>query len=363
MKRHIHPLHDQSQTLWEAICSMDNLKAAHQNARKGKGWYKEVKMVDADPTYYLGQLQQMLLSKTYQTSEYQTFIKDDGRKQRLIYKLPYFPDRICQWAILQVIEPILMNHLTADTYSAIPGRGIHDCYYKLKTAMQTDVPHTQYCLKLDVHHYYPSIDHAILKEKYRRLFKDDDLLWLLDEIIDSTHGDKGIPIGNYLSQYSGNYYLSAFDHWMKEVKHVKYYFRYMDDIVILHESKEYLHQLYREIDEHFRKELKLTIKGNWQVFSTFVRGVDYVGYRLFLNYSLLRKETCKQFKRKMVAINKKRLKGEPLTYSEWCSINSYKGWLIHCDGYRLQQKYIKPIERYASTYYIQNVKGKGENHG
>lgn len=75
------------------------------------------------------------------------------------------------------------------------------------------------------------------------------------------------------------------------------------------------------------------------------------------------KDTCKQFKRKMVAINKKRLKGEPLTYSECCSINSYNGWLIHCDGYRLTQKYIKPLEKYASNYYIQNVKGKGENHG
>lgn len=363
MKRHSHPIDNDSCTLWDAICSMDNLKAAHKNAKKGKGWYQEVKQVDSNPEYYLGLLQNMLINKTYHTSEYQTFYKTEGNKERLIYKLPYFPDRICQWAVLQVIEPILLRNFTADTYSAIPGRGIHLCFYRLQEAMQKDVKGSQYCLKIDAKQYYPSIDHAILKEKYRRLFKDDDLLWLLDEVIDSTPGEAGIPIGNYLSQYSGNFYLSAFDHWIKEVKGVKHYFRYMDDIVILHESKEYLHRLRKEIDEYFHTKLKLTIKENWQVFPTFKRGLDYVGYRSFLEYTLLRKSTCKTFKAKMVAINKKRLNGEELSYSEWCSINSYKGWLKHCDSYRLQEKYMKPLEKYAETFYLQNIKGKGDTYG
>lgn len=182
---------------------------------------------------------------------------------------------------------------------------------------------------------------------------------MIDEIIDSTPGDTGIPIGNYISQYSGNYYLSDFDHWIKEVKKVKYYFRYMDDIVIFGSSKEKLHQLRKEIDEYFRTKLKLKVKENWQVFPTYVRGVDFVGYRVFMNYKLLRKSTCKRFKRKMVTLNKKRLEGKQLNYSEWCSINSYKGWLIHCDSYRLSEKYIKPIQSYADDYYLQNIYKKG----
>ena len=64
----------------------------------------------------------------------------------------------------------------------------------------------------------------------------------------------------------------------------------------------------------------------------------------------------------MLKINKKRLQGKELTYSEWCSINSYKGWLKWCDSYRLQQKYLKPLEKYAETYYLYHVKGKGENY-
>lgn len=346
--------------LYEKICDLDNLKLAHKNAQKGKGWYKEVKEINTNPEYYLKKLQDMFLNKTYKTSEYETFIKHDTGKDRKIYKLPYYPDRIAQWAILQVIEPILIKNFIPDTFSAIPGRGIHKALYRVEKAIQTDVKGTQYCLKIDAKKYYPSINHEILKNKYRKLFKDKDLIWLLDEIIDSTPGDTGIPIGNYISQYSGNFYFSSFDHWIKEEKHIKYYFRYMDDIVILAESKEKLHQLRKEIDVYFKTKLKLKIKENWQVFPTFVRGIDYVGYRTFLNYKLLRKSTCKNFKSKMNKIRNKIKSGNEINYSEWCSINSYKGWLIHCDSYRLHKKYIEPLEFYSNQYYLKNIKRKGE---
>ena len=347
--------------LYAKIYDMENLKLAHRNAQRGKGWYKEVKMVNTNPEYYLTLLQNMLKNKTYRTSEYETFQKIDINKVRTIYKLPYFPDRICQWAILQVIEPILIKNFISNTFSAIPGRGIHKTLEKVTEAIQNDVKGTQYCLKLDAKKYYPSINHDILKQKYRRLFKDNDLLWLLDEIIDSTPGDTGIPIGNYISQYSGNFYFSEFDHWIKEEKHIKYYFRYMDDIVILSDNKKKLHKLRKEIDIYFRTKLKLTIKENWQVFPTFVRSVDFVGYRTFLNYKLLRKGTCKNFKRKMRKIKKKISTGKEMNYSEWCSINSYKGWLKHCNSYRLNEKYIKPLEFHANQYYLQNIKKKRRN--
>lgn len=344
--------------LYEKIYNMGNLRLAHKNAKKGKGWYKEVKMIDENPDYYLKKLQTMLIDKTYQTSEYETFIKKEGGKEREIFKLPYFPDRVCQWAVMLVIEPILLNYFTNDTYSAIPERGIHLCLNRLKKALQTDVPNTQYCLKMDAKKFYPSINHDVLKTKYRGLFKDNNLLWLLDEIIDSTEGDTGIPIGNYLSQYSGNFYLAKFDHWIKEEKKIKYYYRYMDDIVILGNNKEDLHQLRKEIDAIFKINLKLNVKKNWQVFPTFKRGIDFVGYRVFMNYSLLRKSTCKQFKKKMIHINKKKSNHEELTYSEWCSINSYKGWLTSCDSYRLNKKYIYPVQDYAHQYYLNHIKRK-----
>ena len=383
--------------LFNSICSMDNLYRAYQNAKSGKGWYKEVKQIEKRPFYYLAGLQYMLKNHLFKTSEYEIFILNEGKKKRDVYKLPFFPDRIAQWAILQVIEPFLMANMTADTYSAIPGKGIQPIvndlrgYYKTKrvdgkkksvwvpSILLSDEENTRYCYKIDLHHYYQSINHEVLKQKFRKVFKDPELLWLLDEIADSINTateedlielslsgeievdpNTGIPIGNYMSQYSGNFYLSSFDHWVKEELHVKHYYRYMDDVVIFASSKEELHEIHRKVTAYTRDYLHLNIKGNYQIFPTKVRGVDFVGYRFFGEYTLLKKSTAINFKRKMRACRKKMENNIPPTYSEWCSFNSYKGWLGNCDSYRLSKKYIEPLIDYMQDYYEKEVKGHAE---
>ena len=343
--------------LYSTICNMDNLRLAYQNAKRGKGWYREVKMIEHDPDKYLRELQEMLVNKTYKTSAYEIFYKNEG-KRRKIYKFPFYPDRIAQWAIIQVIEPYLLKKMIADTYSALPERGIHYGLNRVRKAIQTSG--YPYCLKLDVRHFYQSINHERLKQKYRRIFKDGDLLWALDEIIDSINtadeADKwegeeatGIPIGNYVSQYSGNIYLSDFDHWIKEVKHEPYYFRYMDDIVILGQTKEHLRELLGEIKEFMSKE-KLKLKPNYQIFPVAVRGVDYLGYRIFPTFTLLRKSTCQRFKRTMLRIARK-CETSLMDYHDFCAINSYNGWLVHCNSYYLRNKYLNPLQSHADLYY------------
>lgn len=383
--------------LFNSICSMDNLYRAYQNAKSGKGWYKEVKQIEKRPFYYLAGLQYMLKNHLFKTSEYEIFILNEGKKKRDVYKLPFFPDRIAQWAILQVIEPFLVANMTTDTYSAIPGKGIQPIvndlrgYYKTKrvdgkkksvwvpSILLSDEENTRYCYKIDLHHYYQSINHEVLKQKFRKVFKDPELLWLLDEIVDSINTateedlielslsgeievdpNTGIPIGNYMSQYSGNFYLSSFDHWVKEELHVKHYYRYMDDVVIFASSKEELHEIHRKVTAYTRDYLHLNIKGNYQIFPTKVRGVDFVGYRFFGEYTLLRKSTAINFKQKMRACRKKMENNIPPTYSEWCSFNSYKGWLGNCDSYRLFKKYMEPLIEYMQNYYEREVKDHGE---
>ncbi len=379
--------------LYQKICDMENLKLAHKNARKGRGWYEEVKAVDKNLDFYLNDLQQMLINHTYHTSRYTSFIRRENNKDREIFKLPYYPDRICQWAILQVIEPYILKNLTPFTYSAIPGKGIHAALHDVQKAMWHDADNCRYCLKFDVRKYYPSINHRVLKDKFRRLFKDPELLWLIDEIIDSIStypateenieilkslgvdvnivndmdgrefvDGVGIPIGNYLSQYCGNFYLSSFDHWIREEKQIKHVFRYMDDVVIFCDSKRRLHQLRQEIDDYFRRELKVTIKANWQIFPTYIRGIDFVGYRIFDKFTLLRKSSCKALKRQMLSFSEKREKGQGPSFHEWCSFNSYTGLLKHCDSYRLYSKYVLPNVSYMHEYYLKEVKGNAEIH-
>ena len=263
----------------------------------------------------------MLVNKTYKTSEYTTFTIFEP-KERLIFRLPYFPDRITHHAVMNILEPVFVSTFTADTYSCIKNRGIHAAAYALRESLN-DHSGTQYCLKLDVRKFYPTVDHAILKNLLRRKIKDSDLLWLLDGIIDSA---EGLPIGNYLSQYFANFYLTYFDHWIKEIKQVKYYFRYADDLVILSDNKPYLHTLLFEIRDYLNDKLKLEVKDNYQVFPVSIRGIDFVGYVFFHTHTRLRKSIKQNFAR-MMAHNR-----NP------ASISSYNGWAAHCDSKHLLKK-------------------------
>ncbi|GFH93771.1 group II intron-encoded protein LtrA [Lachnospiraceae bacterium] len=331
------------------ICAMENLREAHRNARKDKLFYKEVKMVDQDPDKYLKEIQEMLLNDTYEVSEYTVSIINDKGKERELEKLPYFPDRIIQWAIMLQIEPIFMETFCTHTCASIKDRGISKALDLLHGYLE-DVPGTQYCLKIDVRKFYPSIDHDILKQLLARKIKDQRLLSLLYKIVDSVPGT-GVPIGSYLSQYLANFYLAYFDHYLKEELHQRYVVRYMDDIIILSDSKEQLHEVRRKMGEYLETRLNLVLKDNWQVFPVDVRGIDFIGFRCFHGYTLLRKRTCIKFKNIMRRIQKKQEAGLLISYSEFCSANSYCGWLDMCNGYRLKEKYIVPVAPSLMRYY------------
>jgi RNA-directed DNA polymerase len=310
--------------LYDKICSLDNLRLADERARRGKRRSYGVKFHDRNRESNILKLHHQLKNKTFKTSPYEIF-KIYEPKERDIYRLPYFPDRIMHHAVMNIMEPIWMSIFTADTYSCIKGRGIHTCAAKLKKALQEDHQHTRYCLKLDIRRFYPTIDHQILKDILSRKIKDKDVMWLLGEVIDSA---AGVPIGNYLSQYFANIYLAYFDHWIKEDRKVKYYYRYADDIVVLAETKKELHQLFQEIRSYLEHNLKLEIKDNYQIFPVEKRGIDFVGYRFWHTHTLLRKRIKKNFA-KAIAKNK----GPE-------SLVSYMGWAKHCNSKHLIKKLI-----------------------
>lgn len=313
--------------LYDRICDLENLRAADLRARKGKLQQRGVRDHLHCSEDNLMALRSMLLNKSYRTSEYTRFIIFEP-KEREIFRLPYFPDRITHHAIMRVLEPLFMATFTRDTYSCIKGRGIHGAANQVRRALR-DEAGTSYCLKFDIRKFYPSIDHDVLKGLLRRKFKDQDLLWLLDEIIDSA---SGLPIGNYLSQYLANFYLTYFDHWIKEVCAVKYYFRYADDIVILHHDKSYLHGLLQEIASYLDRELKLKVKSNYQVFPVASRSIDFVGYRFYHSHVLMRK-SIKQNMARAVA------RGANIK-----TMASYMGWAQHCDSKHFLKKLHEKIQ-------------------
>ena len=110
--------------LYQKITDLDNIKLAHHNARKNKTHRDDVKKVDADIERFCKQIHDMLVNHTYKTSEYFTF-KLYEPKERIIFKLPYFPDCIVHRAIMNIMEPLWINQMIPQTYSCIKKRGIH----------------------------------------------------------------------------------------------------------------------------------------------------------------------------------------------------------------------------------------------
>lgn len=319
--------------LFEKICSMENLVEADRKARRGKAHSYGVRLHDRNRDENLKKLLESLLAGTFRTSEYSVFTIHEP-KERTIHRLPYYPDRIVHHAIMNVMEPVWLSVFTADTYSCIKGRGIHAAAKKLKRVLRKDPEGTRYCLKLDIRKFYPSIDHGVMKAIVRRKVKDKRLLALLDEIIDSA---PGVPIGNYLSQYFANLVLAYFDHWMKEEKRVKHYFRYADDMVILGGSKENLHALLPEIRAYL-SGLKLEVKGNWQVFPVEARGIDFLGYVFYHTHTRLRKSIKKRMFQKAGVLRRHSPEMAKPHIAAWW------GWMKHADCRNLSRKLLNRFE-------------------
>ena len=305
--------------LFERVVSIENLMLADDLAAKGKSKQRGVIKHRKNREENLQKLHQTLVNGEYKTSLYTKFKIFDG-KEREISKLPYFPDRIVQHAISNIIEPILVKTFTADTYSCIKGRGVHKASYNLRKGLKKGY---RYCLKFDVVKFYPSVDNEVLKKIVRRKIKDARLLALMDEIIDS---DRGLPIGSYLSQHLANLYMTYFDHFVKEKLRVKGYFRYADDVVVLSNSKQELWKWFIEMKSYLQRELRLEVKSNYQVFPVASRGIDWVGYVHYQHHTRLRKSIKQRYKKS---------NNKP----------GYKGWLVHANTLNLRKRYESKITR------------------
>jgi RNA-directed DNA polymerase len=320
-------------SLWASITDTNNIALAHCLARRGKSHYREVKMVDANVERFVESIRDALIQKTFTTSEYRVEIKSDGRKVRTIHKLPYYPDRIVQHALINVIGPILVNVFIRDSFQSIPGRGTSDAARRVKSIIRSDKA-PRYALKIDIEKYYPSVDNSIMKNAVRRHIKCGDALWLIDNIIDST---KGLPIGNYTSQHFGNLYLNRLDWWVKQDIKPEGYFRYCDDIVVLGNSTSFLLGVKNKI-ESFLKEIKLKIKSSWQLYDIAHNGLDFVGYVFSPNYTKLRKTISLRFKQTCKELNY----ADPMPENALSRLMAYRGWVKQSSSKMLWRKNLTP---------------------
>ena len=323
--------------LYKEICSIKNIQRAITNASKGKKNRRVVRNIIEHRDEAAEAIRALLISKEYKPKPYREFVIKDGpsKKERTIFCPAFYPDQIIHWAVMQVIEPVLMKGMYEFSCGSIPGRGMRYGQRYIERWLRRDRKNTKYCLKLDIKKYYPHINKTVLKRKFRDKIKDTEALWLIDSIIDS-HAE-GLPIGNYTSQWWANFYLEELDHYIKEVLHIKYYLRYMDDMVLFGRNKKELHRA-RKLIAEFISHMSLTLKENWQVFKVDARPVDLLGFRFYRDRTTLRRRNALRIRRRV----KKAYRKGKVTVADARAILSYLGWIKHSNSRRFFAVYIKP---------------------
>lgn len=323
--------------IYEQICDYENIYNAYLQARKCKRYRGEVLKFTANLEENLINIQNELIWKTYQPRAVRQFYVTEP-KRRLI-TAPAFYDRVVHHALHNIIEPIFDKAFIYHSYACRNNKGTHaavDYFQKTLSSMQKKHGRV-YCLKLDVAKYFPSINHDILYNLISHKIKDPDALWLIRVIIDGNPTDTGLGIGALTSQLFANIYLDHLDHYAKEVLRIKNYIRYMDDIVILHASKGYLHNIRKEIEDFLWQELRLKTNGKTQVMAVN-RGITFLGFRIWPTHRLLKSQAKRRIKRKLRLFAKlykeKRIGLDEIN----ASIQSWLGHLKHCDSYRLREK-------------------------
>lgn len=333
--------------LYDKISSLENVREVIKNAAKGKTNRTEVQTALDDFESNAAALSSMLQAKAFKPQPYAVRIVYEGskNKRRIIHKPQFWPDQCAHWAIYNVIGPIIYNGLYGLSCASVPGRGVHYGKCAINKWLRDDCKNTKYYLKLDIHHYYPSISIPMLKQQLRRKFKDADLLALLDAILDM---DDGLPIGMLLSQLFANFVLTPVDNYIKQQLGAVHYIRYMDDMVIFGRNKKQLHKMRTAIAERLG-EIGLELKGNWQVCRFDADPLDFMGFRFYRDKTTLRREIMLRITRKVRRVDKK---GHMATAKDAAGVISYLGWIHHTDSHALFEKWVKP---YLHIQRLKNI--------
>lgn len=325
--------------LFHKVYDFDNLRKAYLQARKNKRYHYDVLKFTADLEDNLLDIQEDLQWTMYKQGPYHHF-HVTVPKLRFI-SAPKFRDRVMHHALINVVEPILDKRFYEHSYACRAGRGTH----KAAATLQRWIRNLSfegkkvYALKCDISKYFASIDHLVLKRVLARVFKDPDILWLFDVIIDSKEGGVGIPIGNLSSQLLANVYLNELDQFMKNDLHVKHHIRYMDDFVIISNDKDYLKNLVLEIEAFVTHELRLTLNPKTAIMSAAC-GIEFVGYRIYKDHKKVRKSVVRRMRHALTAYSKGKITDNSMTRI----LPSWLGHIQHADSFKLQQEVKQAIE-------------------
>jgi retron-type reverse transcriptase len=338
--------------MYHQLCSWDNLLLAYHKAGKGKRGHPNAAEFEYRLEDNLLQLQRELKDRTYRPGKYHSFHIHDPKK-RLISAAP-FRDRVVHHALCNLIEPVFEKSFIFDSYANRIGKGTH----KAIDRAQQFARRFEYVLTCDIRQFFPSIDHAILRDILARKINDPDVLWLMDRILQSGIGvlseeyemvyfpgddlfaiqrPRGLPIGNLTSQFWANCYLDPFDHYVKRGLRCKGYVRYVDDFLLFSNDRRELNQWRAGIIRELRN-YRLTLHENKCQPRPVSEGIPFLGFIVYPEYRLLKRRKGIAFQRKFRTARKLFQQGR-LSFSQLNA--SVLGWVNHV--------------RYANTYNLRRA--------
>ena len=333
--------------LWKELYSYDNLLLAYKKARKHKTLKQYVIDFEKNLKHNLLMLQVELQLKSYRPKPLETFIIRDP-KTRKISKSD-FRDRVIHHALCDIIEPIFDRTFIYDSYANRLGKGTlkaiqrFDCF-KRKVSKNNSL--NCHILKADIRHYFETVSHKILLSTINKRIKDKNILWLIKIILENHKTDlegKGMPLGNLTSQFFANVYLNELDYYVKNELSAKYYIRYVDDFVILSNSKSKLRTCEEQIHIFLKEKLDIALHPDKTKILTLDKGINFLGLRIYCHHKLLKKSNVRKFKNKLSRI----IYNYDHKHADYDEIyDTIEGWIAHgknADTYNLRNKILAPL--------------------
>jgi len=330
--------------LYPEVYSTKNLVLAWRNARKGKTKKDYVIEFEKNLGANLKSLHNELKYQTYRPKPLDTFILRDPKIRKI--SKSNFRDRVIHHALIGVIEPIFESIFITDNCASRKNRGALFAlkrFERFRRKATKNYTTYGYCLKSDIKHYFREVNHKILLKIIKRKIKDEKVIWLIERILENNVHDnpqgKGMPLGNLTSQFFANVYLHELDEFVKHELRARFYIRYVDDFVLLNQSKEKLLSWGGGINVFLLKNLKIEIHPEKSKIIFLSNGVDFVGFRNFYHYRLLRKRNVRSIKNKIKLFSEGQISLDKITeiFQGW---NAYAKW---ANSFRLRKKIFETI--------------------
>ncbi len=277
----------------------EKLMEAHIKSKKGKGYKKEIIQFNLKQEEYILWLYEQLKNKTYKHGGYTEFYVTDP-KLRKIEKSKYIDRIVHRWVVDNFLIPVFVPQFIYNSYACLKNKGMH----KAAISMQNMLKHCNmiwkeyYILKMDVSKYFDNINKNILLKILERKIKDKNLLWLIKEILFAQKRVKGLEIGNYTSQMFANIYLNEVDQYIKHNLKIKYYVRYMDDSILIVETKKQAKEALEKIKRFLKENLELELNKKTQIFKA-KQGVNFCGYKINAYRMKIRDKGKRRLKKKI----------------------------------------------------------------